>query len=70
MGALSPTTESLMVFKLISAASKTWQRPPMIGHARDFETMLTAMRPTLHRYCARMHENKPWTMVRRDAAIN
>jgi RNA polymerase sigma-70 factor (ECF subfamily) len=27
---------------------------PMAGHARDFETMLTAMRPTLHRYCARM----------------
>ena len=26
----------------------------MTGHARDFETMLTAMRPTLHRYCARM----------------
>jgi RNA polymerase sigma-70 factor, ECF subfamily len=26
----------------------------MSGHARDFETMLTAMRPTLHRYCARM----------------
>jgi RNA polymerase sigma-70 factor (ECF subfamily) len=26
----------------------------MIGHARDFETMLTAMRPPLHRYCARM----------------
>jgi RNA polymerase sigma-70 factor (ECF subfamily) len=26
----------------------------MIGHARDFETMLAAMRPTLHRYCARM----------------
>jgi RNA polymerase sigma-70 factor (ECF subfamily) len=24
------------------------------GHARDFETMLSAMRPTLHRYCARM----------------
>ena len=26
----------------------------MTDHARDFETMLTAMRPTLHRYCARM----------------
>jgi len=26
----------------------------MTGHARDFETMLSAMRPTLHRYCARM----------------
>jgi RNA polymerase sigma-70 factor (ECF subfamily) len=26
----------------------------MTGHACDFETMLTAMRPTLHRYCARM----------------
>ena len=26
----------------------------MTGHASDFETMLTAMRPTLHRYCARM----------------
>jgi RNA polymerase sigma-70 factor (ECF subfamily) len=26
----------------------------MTGHTRDFETMLTAMRPTLHRYCARM----------------
>ena len=26
----------------------------MSGHARDFETMLSAMRPTLHRYCARM----------------
>lgn len=26
----------------------------MTGCARDFETMLSAMRPTLHRYCARM----------------
>ncbi|MBA3676936.1 MAG: sigma-70 family RNA polymerase sigma factor [Sphingosinicella sp.] len=26
----------------------------MPAHARDFETMLAAMRPTLHRYCARM----------------
>jgi RNA polymerase sigma-70 factor (ECF subfamily) len=26
----------------------------MTRHARDFETMLSAMRPTLHRYCARM----------------
>ena len=26
----------------------------MTGHARDFEAMLSAMRPTLHRYCARM----------------
>lgn len=26
----------------------------MTGHTRDFETMLTAMRPKLHRYCARM----------------
>jgi RNA polymerase sigma-70 factor (ECF subfamily) len=26
----------------------------MTGHTRDFETMLTTMRPTLHRYCARM----------------
>jgi RNA polymerase sigma-70 factor (ECF subfamily) len=26
----------------------------MTGHARDFEAMLTAMRPMLHRYCARM----------------
>ena len=26
----------------------------MTDHARDFETMLTAMRPALHRYCARM----------------
>jgi len=26
----------------------------MTDHARDFEVMLSAMRPTLHRYCARM----------------
>ena len=26
----------------------------MTGLARDFETMLSAIRPTLHRYCARM----------------
>lgn len=26
----------------------------MTGHPRDFETMLSAMRPRLHRYCARM----------------